>query len=1073
MQEDKVDLGSLLWPEMTTAAIEKGTKVYHNIFGTGTVVEVDSSGEKAKIEFKDEGDTYIKEMDVKDKMLTIAKTNTVMSKATGIKYEKDEDPDEAQKEHEKELKGIWGDTTDLQPDDVVDPDWDELLHKDIYIREANYFFNNFALELKEKLKPTKEERRSLGIFLVDEVSEIPSLSEAFGEFGGILDVITSMEILKEHLENYLDAFDKPWYVKNVKEILKKMRGLFIEDEIYIYLPRVAKIKDVDADRVLAYLLYIKKKIGDRRFIDDSKEVLDWGEKSHYTGEIVSLVVDKLSLLDGYSIDARSVREYLFLTKRYGDYSKDHTWFNILIDQRDQILDEEWREIQEYITRKVLDGEDRIDPMPSEKDFWFDPYFRLIRIVPKESRKGLVSFYRDTNTYLFLETDITVELLEKLRSLMHKIIGDALIRIPEGTPVVNDKGIRQLFITLRDPEKLQYIELIEPESLRYGIETIINFIEECNIVCLPLLLELWLNNPENKRKKIVADLFDGIRSGKIVVNLDDPLHAEANYAVIKSQLVKSNVKRQLTFDEFKEFANKVKEKFLEAEVAEYGVTEAIKKQVRGVIYEGDLLRNKLLEVEKRANDLGLSVVVVENLSLGAVVTSPITEERTGIKYIVGTDIRVISTKIGSTESHHNEYVLNMRLFSQRDKEFIRKERPIVVVVDASTSVGDRSRTSPHIPDAYKGYRNYFMAEEKATRGPLRAKDWFVEDDFIKELNSKRAFKQLVSELRTMKIESEKDVGPYKMYFWYPGNKHLYVRKSKEKSAVAPKIADTDNINSSALIFIQSAIEPEALPDKARDYIGGRHVSAFFDDKDHFKDFYLDYEEGRGIVLSRKLINYARYEYRRYLDFIGVPEESVFGPIAQDEGDIRDIDTIILDLDGTVAKTNKPVSPVMLDLLLRLLAKKRIVIMTEDIEDNLAVRLINRIPADLRHNLTIFSDGGTKGFTFTKKGKKKYLTDYNKKSKLSSRAKKQVLKLIETYFSGEYEIDRREKKISPEYRIDLRNIRVNRDEFINKMRDSIESEEITAKIYKVGKTSVKIVLQHKEDAFRYYLEKYSIL
>jgi len=79
-----------------------------------------------------------------------------------------------------------------------------------------------------------------------------------------------------------------------------------------------------------------------------------------------------------------------------------------------------------------------------------------------------------------------------------------------------------------------------------------------------------------------------------------------------------------------------------------------------------------------------------------------------KFVLGTSIPVWSTKIGSSESHGNECVFNPELFTERQMQYILSQQPIIIVVDGSTSVGDPHRTSPHIPDAFKGYRNHALA-----------------------------------------------------------------------------------------------------------------------------------------------------------------------------------------------------------------------------------------------------------------------------------------------------------------------------------------------------------------------------
>ena len=149
-----------------------------------------------------------------------------------------------------------------------------------------------------------------------------------------------------------------------------------------------------------------------------------------------------------------------------------------------------------------------------------------------------------------------------------------------------------------------------------------------------------------------------------------------------------------------------------------------------------LKNKIQSIQEQARKISREVVVVENLSYGAVALSPITYEASGKKYIHGTNIPVWSTKIGSTESHNDEYVMRGDLFNDEQMHYLLDRQPIVVVVDASTSVGDPSRTSPHIPDGFKGYRNHFMALNAILDQPLNPRSFAVDEKFVEELQHGR-------------------------------------------------------------------------------------------------------------------------------------------------------------------------------------------------------------------------------------------------------------------------------------------------------------------------------------------------
>ena len=245
------------------------------------------------------------------------------------------------------------------------------------------------------------------------------------------------------------------------------------------------------------------------------------------------------------------------------------------------------------------------------------------------------------------------------------------------------------------------------------------------------------------------------------------------------------------------------------------------------------------------------------------TSPITEEREGQKYVVGTDIPIWSTKIGSTESHNNEFIMREDLFSPEQVRYLAGRRPFVVVVDASTSISDPQRTSPHIPDGFKGYRNYFMALDTALGISYRPSDFGVDEQFVNTLKETGAYKKVVASNH----ESSHHGEGYQWHIYYPGEKTLYLRTGKKVAEPAMKLKDED-LTGPSVIFVQASIEPEAVPAKIRDeFIKGRHTPAYFDDKDHYKEFYFDYEEGYGIRLSRSYTVRWQVLYRELVAYLG--------------------------------------------------------------------------------------------------------------------------------------------------------------------------------------------------------------
>ena len=549
----------------------------------------------------------------------------------------------------------------------------------------------------------------------------------------------------------------------------------------------------------------------------------------------------------------------------------------------------------------------------------------------------------------------------------------------------------------------------------------------------------------------------IQNGNFDIN--NPIHIDLNYCILQDQIKTSFVKRKLSYNGFLSLIKEAKKGRLNDDRT---VDTKHIKEIRGLTWEAGLTYNKLLKINARAQELGLPLLVVENLSYGAVALSPITVEQNGKKQIVGTDIRVMSTKVGSTECFTNEYYLNPYLFRDEELIYILTYNPVVFVGDASISVANKDRTSPHIPQAFKGYRNYFIAIEFARKGTVNPEDFGVDEGFIEGLQKTKDFITLANKIKSLDIKSPNN---YSLSFWYPGNKPLYLRGGKKKDVIAAKLQSMNEINGSKLIFGQLAIEPEALTPEGIKFIGGRHSSAFFDDKNNFKEFVYAYEEGWGITLSRTYINYARKLFQDLSQKIGI---SIITKPDIIDAYLREIALIVLDLDETLAQTDKDIIPEMLQTLITLLSQnKKIVIITEDIEKNLNKRLIDHIPNELRHNMYIFSDGGTLGFGFDNNGNKVYLTDYNERSKINISLRQNILDILGTNLKNKFQIDDRPDRISPDYRIDLRGIH-NQDEFVKSAKALLGNNNIKAKVYKVGKTSVKIVLQHKEHALRYFLD-----
>jgi len=487
-----------------------------------------------------------------------------------------------------------------------------------------------------------------------------------------------------------------------------------------------------------------------------------------------------------------------------------------------------------------------------------------------------------------------------------------------------------------------------------------------------------------------------------------------------------------------------------------------------------------------------LIVVGNRSYGLVPLYPITAERGrhNERYILGTNIRVIDTKIGSTESHRDELVLNKDLFSESEAQYFIEKQPVVIVVDGSTSVSDLHRTSPHIPDAHKGYRNWFMALTKALSGRIDPQDFNQDANFVQTLEQDPDFIQLVERLKGL-AQGSKVSNPqgYKFGFWFPGKKDLYLRENKQKAVKVVKmmkeedqnekaipVVDAQNIKGPTAVFIQSGIETEAIPENIKSgYIKGTHTPVYFDDKDHYKLFQLRYEEGFGFIPSRAFVDYSRVDFvNNLLPFLGerVPHEAIESVLNDD----RQIETIVLDLDGTIALLGQDPTPEMIHRLANLLKKgKREVIVTDDTLKSARARLdglISILPNTIRPNLFIFGNSATEGMTFDQTtGHEIPLDEYNQQSSLSHKQRADINKIISENFSGQLEI-------KPEEDIQRIEIKVvnragnSRGKIIKKLGELFKTAGLILKAYKSGSKTIRLVLKHKEDAVEFMVKKFGV-
>ncbi len=409
------------------------------------------------------------------------------------------------------------------------------------------------------------------------------------------------------------------------------------------------------------------------------------------------------------------------------------------------------------------------------------------------------------------------------------------------------------------------------------------------------LEVFLLNPE--ANDIIADVLFGwykrrsesfilpknlqdamqeLKSGVAQTEhlLESPRYLLANYFLLGDLIAENKkegmISERVNFSQLKEF---IKD-FFKAQSDNISSFNRIGENdllnLRAVAYEAFLMWEQIINVQQKAQELDLEVVVVANLSYGGVALAPITDQKGSEYFIRGTNIPVWRTKVGSTEAHNNEYVLPEDLFSPDQLRFLVEKKPMVIVVDGSTSVADKNRTSAHIPDGFKGYRNFFIAFNLALERQVNPIEFFQNKIFVDGLQATPNVINIASKIRDMDLELDQ-AAPYVLRFWYKRRGSLYLRQHKTRDSIARKV-DIKKLESPACIIFQSAVHPKDVPAVIKnDFIGGKHTPARFDDTDAFKRFLLSFQEGYGVVPSEIYADYSRRALEDLIGLLGDPTQ----------------------------------------------------------------------------------------------------------------------------------------------------------------------------------------------------------
>ncbi|MCB4756477.1 MAG: hypothetical protein LHV69_05515 [Elusimicrobia bacterium] len=578
--------------------------------------------------------------------------------------------------------------------------------------------------------------------------------------------------------------------------------------------------------------------------------------------------------------------------------------------------------------------------------------------------------------------------------------------------------------------------------------------------------------------------------------DNPWHRAANYYDLSLQGMIRGASRLLSWEDY----NNLVDRSLESSGPDIPIEHHV--QLKALAYEGYQLAKFIERLESVAVPQGREVVVVANKSYGRVALDPIRLwlERKGI--------RVIETKIGSTDAHANPFVIDFDeapLFTDEELKYFAKQQPYVVVVDGSYSLdavkmANLNRQEPRFPDAYQGYRNWFLALNEGIRRQEAAQDpdqFQVDGNHLSQLMAQDKPRVIAEKARALSVHSQ-DL--YRMRFWTPafGGKpgKLGFSQSRQMRSTVPTYFDFGKDSSGAtVIMVQSAIEsPDhpladlrypTIPPRIQEWMRSiefasssmendkptdsekrarqNNIPAFFDDRNHFAEFNYAFDPLYGVVPNRLYAQVSQHYFEDLGEFLG---EKRFTKSPVVSRHIHSLDAYVFDLTGTLTSLRDPIPDdvkMKLEGLLRW--GKKVAVVTDDTTDqNVEGRLINRIDPSLRKNLSVYLNGGNTLWAFSEEGERQVVFD----RRLQEGAVEALEQLVKTTLPSL--VGSSFKLIATPYgvQIDLKGVPRPKGGRASIIESLEKNARRPLKIYKLGKNHILLALRHKSDAVQDFLD-----
>ncbi len=398
---------------------------------------------------------------------------------------------------------------------------------------------------------------------------------------------------------------------------------------------------------------------------------------------------------------------------------------------------------------------------------------------------------------------------------------------------NQKGLFDLIyeLTAMGKDSLKLISKIDSSELNFGlVQDSIKRLSQSNIRSTSYLVES-LVFAENEEEVIEewSSIIDSFAQGNF--DSTDELHRNLEYSrfrtIVDHEKVRKHIKNHFTVTDYLSIFDKTEEtpKFL--------ITNQDKFEIDCVAEEAKVLRDYVLSVKQKADDLGKEVFLIPNLSYGYLPVSPIVNELEdqGVNTIIG-------VKIGSSESHNNKEVVNSRLFKGYRTE-IMNEQPIMIVVDGTQHLvaRDNQDKAARYPDAYQGYLNQVVAMNDSmgfTEVDYSGAGKTIDD--MTKLRQTPEFQRLVGVYKdVMKTDTEEERKPYQFGLWNTAGMELIIRNYHRKIGnVAP--ITPEEIQGPAMVFCNVGLLDGQISQELKDKHNGlTHIPAYFDDSGKIINF----------------------------------------------------------------------------------------------------------------------------------------------------------------------------------------------------------------------------------------------